>query len=104
MRHNLYYIQDTRSFTGNHVMWWGKDNKGYVTSLDNAEIYTYDEAVKIIKNRNTDVMWDFNFINSITSRVVDMQELDNSFKITQEILAYSCRKCKDKGCELCIKD
>lgn len=68
-----FYIQDSRSFVGNDVLWHAKDNKGYTTNLDCAQTYTREEAEAIYKNRQTDVMWPVEYIDTVTIRAVDMQ-------------------------------
>lgn len=52
---DLYYIWDTRTSVGNCVSWWAPDSKGYVCDLNEAGLYSKDEAEKIAQNRSTDV-------------------------------------------------
>ena len=47
-----YYILDNRSVVGNCCMWWCPDGKGYTCELDQAGLYTYEEASS---KRDTDV-------------------------------------------------
>lgn len=49
-----YYIQDTRTITGNCALWWAKNSEGYTCNLAEAEVYEEDEARKIEKSRGTD--------------------------------------------------
>jgi len=72
----LYYIQDTRGFVGNSVLWWGVNGGGYTTDIEKAGKYTEDEAQKICKNRNTDRAFPCKYIDSIISKHVDMQNVD----------------------------
>jgi hypothetical protein len=85
MRGNLFYIQDSRSYVGNDALWWGKNNAEYVTDLDKAEVYTREEAIDICKNRDTDIPWPFDYINSISRRAVDMQYLNIKKKLKVEV-------------------
>lgn len=39
---DLYYIQDSRSYVGNCVVFWGKDGGGYVCDITKAGLYTYE--------------------------------------------------------------
>lgn len=50
----MFYIQDTRSYVGNAVLWWAKEGKGYTTDLDEAALYTAEEAARIHRNRESD--------------------------------------------------
>lgn len=47
-----YYILDARSCVGNCALWWGKDSRGYTCNLDEAGLYTLEEA---LSHRDTDV-------------------------------------------------
>jgi len=87
MRSKLYYVQDTRNYVGNDMLWWGKGSSGYVTNIDQAEIYT-EEEIKILfttgSSRETDVIWPFDYINSIARRAVDMQQADRRNIVSKE--------------------
>jgi hypothetical protein len=48
----VYYILDSRSCVGNCALWWGKDRLGYCCSLDDAGLYTLEEA---LGERQTDI-------------------------------------------------
>ena len=71
----MYYIQDTRQFVGNDVLWWGPDRKGYTCKIDQAGLYTKEEAIAQFKSRETDVPWPQEYIDGVTSRVVDHQAM-----------------------------
>ncbi len=78
-KEELYYIQDRRSFLGNAVIWWGWNNNGYTPDIESAGKYTKEEAMKICKNRPSEVAWPVDYINSNTkarTMIVDMQYLD----------------------------
>ncbi len=47
-----YYILDARSCVGNCALWWGPNNSGYVCNLDEAGLYTLEDA---LSHRPTDV-------------------------------------------------
>lgn len=49
-----YYIQDTRSYCGDSVMWWRHEGKGYTFRIDEAGEYDEEEARSIERNRDTD--------------------------------------------------
>lgn len=71
----LYFIQDTRQFVGNCVMWWGENRNGYVSRLDRAGKYTREDAQKICGSRGTDRMWPCSLIEPIAGPTVDFQIL-----------------------------
>jgi len=68
----LYYMQN-RGPVGNCILWWAKDYAGYTTHLEDAHVFTVEEAKKVSK-REIDVLWDKDFIDSIATRQVDMQK------------------------------
>jgi len=48
----LYYVLDARSVVGNCCSWWRPEGKGYACSLDDAGLYTAEQAAGM---RETDV-------------------------------------------------
>jgi len=73
LRGRLYYVQDSRSYVGNDVLWWGRNSAGYTTNIDEAEVYT---DLEIGTFRDTDIPWPFDYINRIARRAVDHQKLE----------------------------
>lgn len=71
----MFYIQDTRSFVGNCVVWWAPDGKGYVTRLDEAGRYTEEEAIRQNRTRDTDVPWPCDEIDKLARPTVDFQHM-----------------------------
>lgn len=69
----LFYLQDSRGYVGNDVLWWAKDGKGYTTDLSKAETYTKGEAQRMHDNRRSDVPWPKSYIDAKTRPAVDMQ-------------------------------
>lgn len=64
----LYYIQNTRSYVGNSVMWWCTDGNGYTSNL--AEAWKVPETWR---GRDTDKLWPCDAIDSRATRQFDMQ-------------------------------
>ena len=64
----LYYIQDSRDFVGNSMLWWRPDGRGYTTDISQAGQYTHKPT-----DRDTDVLWPVEYINSIAQSHVDHQ-------------------------------
>ncbi len=53
MSERAYYILDARSCVGNCASWWRPDGYGYCCDLDEAGLFTLDEAMS--KRRGIDV-------------------------------------------------
>jgi hypothetical protein len=70
---SLFYLQDSRSYVGNDVLWWAKDGKGYTTDLSKAEVYTKEDAVRQNQCRGSDIPWPKEYIDARTRPAVDMQ-------------------------------
>lgn len=73
MNADVFYLQDSRSYVGNDVLWWAKDGKGYTTDLRLAQTYTKAEAVALHEQRETDIPWPKTYIDAKTRPAVDMQ-------------------------------
>lgn len=79
-----FYIQDTRSYVGNAMLWWQKDNCGYVCDIERARVFTKDEARKICRGRGKHIwtsrdkkrMWPKKYIDERVSHYIDMQDCD----------------------------
>lgn len=69
----LFYLQDSRSYVGNDVLWWAKNGKGYTTDLSKAHVYSKAEAVRQHEMRETDIPWPKDYIDAKTRPAVDMQ-------------------------------
>lgn len=69
----LFYLQDSRSYIGNDVVWWAKDGNGYTTDLSKAHVYEKDDAVRMHESRTTDIPWPKSYIETRTRPAVDIQ-------------------------------
>lgn len=72
MSEKYFYVQDSRSYVGNDVLWWALAG-GYTTNLLKAEVFTFDRARRIHLSRNTDIPWLKSYIDDKTRPAVDMQ-------------------------------
>ncbi len=79
---DLYYIQDTRTYTGNSVMWWCVNGEGYTSNLDKAW-----KVPATWKGRDTDKLWPCEAIDAGATRQFDMQK----FRAIEEARAEQWR-------------
>lgn len=70
---DLFYLQDSRGYVGNDVLWWALEGNGYTTDLRRAQTYTKDEAQRMHNARPTDIPWPKEYIDAKTRPAVDMQ-------------------------------
>lgn len=103
---DLFYLQDSRSYVGNDVLWWAKGGNGYTTDLSKAETYTKAEAQRMHDARRTDIPWPKTYVDAKTRPAVDMQYIkrDEALSGTGIVLtqeprptptrnAYRCHGC-----------
>ncbi|MCB5187405.1 hypothetical protein LG200_05220 [Methylobacillus caricis] len=72
---HLYYLQDSRDFVGNNVLWWTKDGIGYTTDLSQAEVFSKVDAFKQHASRVSDFPWPKAYIDSKARAAVDFQDI-----------------------------
>lgn len=73
----LYYLCDTRSVTGNCMMFWRKNGSGYTYNLDDCEVYPESIALRMHHERASDVPYPKDVIDSLSERHIDHQDLDH---------------------------
>ena len=78
MNDQLFYLQDSRSYVGNDVLWWCEGGNGYTTDLREAATYSKDAAERKHAARETDIPWPKEYIDAKTRPAVDMQYIDRS--------------------------
>ena len=74
----LYYLQDTRDYVGNSMLWWAKDHKGYTCDIRKAHIFTEAEARGLFTSRNTDKGWPKDFIDERIAHHIDSQSCNDA--------------------------
>lgn len=72
---DLYYMQDSRSYVGNDILWWALNGSGYTADMSRAQAYTREDALSMHKDRITDIPWPKKYIDDNTRPVVDMQRV-----------------------------
>lgn len=75
---DLYYLQDKRTYVGNCVLWWAKGKAGYTSNLNEAHMFTKDEAFRQHECRETDLPWPKAYIDARSAPTVDMQKIRRS--------------------------
>jgi len=68
-----FYLQDSRGYVGNDVMWWAQGGNGYTTDLSKAQTYTKEDAQRMHNSRPSDIPWTKAYIDGKTRPAVDMQ-------------------------------
>lgn len=68
-----FYLQDSRSYVGNDMLFWAKGGNGYTTDIRKAEVYTKAKAVAQHQSRISDIPWPKAYIDAKTRPAVDMQ-------------------------------
>ena len=69
---NMFYVQDTRGYCGNCVMWWREGNGGYTTHLSDARLFREDE---LHEDRETYKPWPAQDVLDAATAQVDIQLL-----------------------------
>ena len=72
----LYYLQDSRKYSGNDLLWWGKRGAGYVTDLRKAQTFTKEEALLQNATRETDIPWPKEYAEQNAKQAVDSQDVN----------------------------
>ncbi len=72
-----YYIQNTKGYCGNSVIWWREGGHGYTSDLAKAWKVTKEKADEICAGRRPteDIAWAADEIDRMAQRHMDMQEL-----------------------------
>lgn len=76
-----YYIQT--GYVGNAILWWGKESKGYTTDIEEAGVYTHQQAMRIIQ-RDQDKAWLCEHVDNCTAahkKIIDSQYLNPELRI-----------------------
>lgn len=69
----LFYVQDSRSYVGNDILWWALGGAGYTTNLRKAQTYTLEQAQRLQDGRHTDIPWPKDYIDARVRPAVDIQ-------------------------------
>ncbi len=108
MSDDLYYLQDSRNYVGNDMLFHAIDGKGYVTDMRKAHVFSKDEAAWHHAMRSTDIPWPKEYIDARTRPAVDMQHVkrDEALAGTGIVIAKPAKdriereRCESCGCFL----
>lgn len=78
----LYYLQDSRNYSGNDLLWWGHNGAGYVTDLRKAQTFTKAEALQQNTARETDIPWPKEYADQHIKHAVDSQDVNLKTALT----------------------
>ena len=70
---NSYYIQDSRSYVGNCMMFHALEWNGYTCDLTRALVVTKEVALQTMLHRPTDIPWPKEYIDEMARPMVDHQ-------------------------------
>lgn len=73
-----FYLQDSRSYVGNDVLFWAIGGNGYTSDLRQAQVYTREEALRQHQVRETDIPWPCDYIKGKTRPAVDCQFINRA--------------------------
>lgn len=71
---SFFYIQCTDA-DGDLVLWWKPKCSGYTSRIEEAGLYTRDEAAAIKRARGTDIPWPVSQIEKVARRYVHVDAL-----------------------------
>ena len=72
MNEQLFYLQDSRGYVGNDVLFWANGG-GYTTDVSKAEVFSLTDAQAQHNSRPSDIPWPKEYIDARTRPAVDMQ-------------------------------
>lgn len=70
-----FYIQHTKHYAGDYVLWWGPKQNGYTFDLDKAGLYTEEEAKRIEALRGQEKAWPEAMVRRAATKSVSIEYL-----------------------------
>lgn len=67
-----WYLQDTRQYVGNSMLWWAAEG-GYLCDIHKAAVFTREDAFKQHASRDSDRPWPKAYIDARIANHIDMQ-------------------------------
>lgn len=85
---NEFYLRDTRSDVGSTCMFWAIDGCGYTSNLDNAHVFSREEAQKYADRREHFIPLSKPKVDQVSTIRVDMQRLKLSTDFSKGIVIH----------------
>lgn len=91
---DLFYLQDSRDYVGNDILFHAIDGRGYVTDLRKAQTFTKEKAMHMHAMRSTDIPWPKAYIDARVRPAVDFQyvKLDEALEGTGIVIKKEIKK------------
>lgn len=67
-----FILQDSRGLIGSRISWW-REGGSYTTNLDQAEVFSREDALNQHLSRETDIPWPLSFVKPRQELAVDFQ-------------------------------
>jgi hypothetical protein len=71
----LYYIR-TEGYSGNTLIWWRPNSKGYTADLNKAGKYSKEEAKKICKGSQTELAYNVEKVDLLKKGIMRVVHCD----------------------------
>lgn len=98
----MYYLQDSRFFLGNTVVWWAQDG-GFTVDVSKAKVFTEDEAHAWHRVRESDIPWPQDYIDQHTKPTIDMLDIERR-DADRAVTSLAIRLPKCQHCDDVIKE
>ena len=85
-----FYLRDTRSNVVSTCIFWAKDGCGYVSDVDKAEVFNFDEAQRYADEKHHFIPLSKMVVDSLATIRVDMQYLTLNTDFSKGIIIHRC--------------
>lgn len=86
-----FYLQDSRTYTGNCMMFWAKGGRGYTSDLRLAQVYSRESAQRQHEVRPTDIPWPVEYIQARAQPVIDHQVANIAEALRDDPIGFTLR-------------
>lgn len=81
---DLFYIR-TNGYSGNSLIWWRPNSRGYTTNLDEAGKYTREEAERIVRGSGDETAYSVEKIDNAENGIFRTAHADYFPKSSADI-------------------